>query len=364
VALIDDAIVDVDNITRRLRQAGGQEGGPSTMAIVAEAAIEMRSPLLYATLIMLLAVLPIFFLPGLTGTFFRPLAVSYVLAVLASLVVALVITPALSLLLQPKVPAAHHGSPLTAWLQRTYDRRVAPAVHSPRLAYALVGIVVVLGLVAVPFLGQSLVPSFKQTNLLIRWDAAPGTSHQEMNRILAQATRELRAIGGVYNVGSHIGRAETGDQIVGVNSGELWINLSPAADYDATVAAVREVVDGYPGLFRTVENYQPERLGEALTRSNQDVVVRLYGYELDVLRAKAQEIQQAMAKVSGVVEARADIVADEPQVEIEVDLAAAERFGIKPGDVRRSATTLLSGLHVGNLFEDQKVFDVVVWGKP
>ena len=364
VAVIDDAIVDVDNITRRLRQAGGQEGGPSTMAIVAEAAIEMRSPLLYATLIMLLAVLPIFFLPGLTGTFFRPLAVSYVLAVLASLVVALVITPALSLLLQPKVPAAHHGSPLTAWLQRTYDRRVAPAVHSPRLAYALVGIVVVLGLVAVPFLGQSLVPSFKQTNLLIRWDAAPGTSHQEMNRILAQATRELRAIGGVYNVGSHIGRAETGDQIVGVNSGELWINLSPAADYDATVAAVREVVDGYPGLFRTVENYQPERLGEALTRSNQDVVVRLYGYELDVLRAKAQEIQQAMAKVSGVVEARADIVADEPQVEIEVDLAAAERFGIKPGDVRRSATTLLSGLHVGNLFEDQKVFDVVVWGKP
>jgi CzcA family heavy metal efflux pump len=364
VAVIDDAIVDVENITRRLRQAGQQDGGPSTLAIVMEAAIEMRSALLYATLIMLLAVLPVFFLPGLTGAFFRPLAVSYVLALLASLLVALVVTPALSLLLQPKLPGEYRGSPLAAWLQSRYDLLVAPTLRSPRLAYALVGVVVVLGLVAVPFLGQSLLPSFKQTNVLIRWDAAPGTSRQEMNRILAQVTQELRAIGGVYNVGSHVGRAETGDQIVGVNSGELWVSLDPTADYDTTVAAVREVVDGYTGLFRTVQSYQPERIGEALTRPSQDVVVRLYGYELDVLRAKAQEVQQAMAKVAGVVDARADIVADEPQVEIEVDLAAAERYGIKPGDIRRSATTLLSGLHVGNLFEDQKVFDVVVWGTP
>ncbi|HEX5691258.1 MAG TPA: efflux RND transporter permease subunit, partial [Roseiflexaceae bacterium] len=364
VVVIDDAIVDVDNITRRLRQAGSQDGGPSAMAIIAEAVMEMRSPLVYATLILLLAVLPVFFLPGLTGIFFRPLAVSYVLAILSSLVVALVVTPALSLLLQPKAPAERRGSPVAAWFQRTYERRVAGSVGSPRLAYALLGIVVVLGLVVVPFLGQSFLPSFKQTNLLIRWDAAPGTSHQEMNRIMAQVTHELRAISGVHNVGSHIGRAETGDQIVGVNSGELWVSLDPSANYDATVAAVSDVVDGYPGLLRTVGNYQPERIGEALTRSGHDVTVRLYGYELDLLHSKAQEVQQAMAKVAGVVDARADIVPDEPQVEIEVDLAAAERYGIKPGDVRRSATTLLSGLHVGNLFEDQKVFDVVVWGTP
>jgi Cu/Ag efflux pump CusA len=124
------------------------------------------------------------------------------------------------------------------------------------------------------------------------------------------------------------------------------------------------VVDGYPGVFRTVQAYRPERLDQALSGPEQDIVVRVYGYEYDLLRSKAQEVQQAISQVGGVVEARADIVTDEPQVEIEVDLAAAERVGIKPGDVRRAASTLSSGLHVGNLFEDQKVFDVVVWGTP
>jgi Cu/Ag efflux pump CusA len=185
-----------------------------------------------------------------------------------------------------------------------------------------------------------------------------------MYRIMSQASRELRAIPGVHNVGAHVGRAVTGDQVVGINSGELWVSLDPAADSGATTAAIQQVVEGYPGLFRAVQDYRPERIGEALTRADQDIVVRVYGYDLGLLRAKAQEVQQAMSRIDGVVDARADLQAEEPEVEIEVDLAAAERFGIKPGDVRRAATTLLSGLQVGNLFEDQKVFDVVVWGTP
>jgi Cu/Ag efflux pump CusA len=185
-----------------------------------------------------------------------------------------------------------------------------------------------------------------------------------MNRVMAQASQELRSIPGVRNVGSHVGRAETGDQVVGINSGELWVSLDPAADYEATVAAVREAVGGYPGLFRAVQTYQPERTEEALLGVDHDLVVRIYGHDLAVLRDKAGDVEQALSGIDGVAEARADIRPDEPQVEIEVDLVAAERYGIKPGDVRRQATTLLSGLHVGNLFEEQKVFDVVVWGVP
>jgi Cu/Ag efflux pump CusA len=185
-----------------------------------------------------------------------------------------------------------------------------------------------------------------------------------MSRIMAQASQELRAIPGVRNVGSQVGRAETGDAVVGINSGELWINLDPAADYDATLVAIREVIDGYPGLFREVQNYQPERIGEALLRTDQDLTVRLYGHELETLRDKAQEVQQILAGTDGIVAARADLPAEEAQVEIEVDLAAAERYGIKPGDVRRASATLLSGLQVGDLFEEQKVFAVVVWGVP
>ncbi|MEW5956926.1 MAG: efflux RND transporter permease subunit [Chloroflexota bacterium] len=363
-AVIDDAIIDADNIARRLRQRRQEGSDESPATIVLEATLEMRSPIGFALVIMLLAVAPLFFLPGLSGSFFQPLAVSYVLAVLTSIVVALIVTPALSLALLADAPLGPRESPLVRGLQGVYNRMLSLTVRAgyPALIVAIVFIVV--GLAMLPFLGLSVVPSFKQTDLLIRWEAAPGTSRPEMNRITAQAGQELRSIPGVRNVGSHVGRAETGDQIVGINSGELWVSLDPAADYDPTVAAIREVIAGYPGLFRQVQTYQPVRTGEALTRPDHDLVVRVYGPELGLLRDKAQEVRLAIVEVSGIVEARADLQPEEPQVEIEVDLAAAEAHGIKPGDVRRQATTLLSGLQVGNLFEEQKVFEVVVWGVP
>ncbi len=362
--VIDDAIVDVQNIVRRLRQARQEGSDKSTTAIILEAALEMRGALAFATLIMLLAVLPVFFIAGLSGTFFQPLAIAYVLAVLASMVVALIVTPALSLLLLANAPLDRRESPLVGWLQRGYSAFLARVIRTPRPAYLAVVVIVLVGVAVVPWLGPSLLPSFKQTQLLIQWEAAPGTSRSEMNRIAAQASRELRSLPGVRNVGTHVGRAETGDQIVGINSGEMWVSLDPAANYDTTVAGIQEVVDGYPGLFHTVQAYRPQRLEEALTQPDQDIVVRVYGHDLGILRDKAQEVTKALSEISGVVEVRADTLAEEPQVEIKVNLAAAQRYGIKPGDIRRSASTLLSGLHVGNLFEDQKVFDVMVWGVP
>jgi Cu/Ag efflux pump CusA len=152
--------------------------------------------------------------------------------------------------------------------------------------------------------------------------------------------------------------------VVNINSADLWINIDPEADYAATVATIQEVVDGYPGLERQLQTYQPELLGQALTGPDNDVVVRVYGHDLEVLRDMAGDVELAMAGVAGVVGAKANIHSEEPQVEIEVDLAAAEQRGIKPGDIRRQATTLLSGIHVGNLYEEQKVFDVLVWGQP
>jgi CzcA family heavy metal efflux pump len=363
-AIIDDAIIDVDNIARRLRQQRQEGGDKSPMAVVLEAALEMRSPIIYATLIILMAVAPLFFLPGLTGSFFQPLAVSYVLAVLTSIVVALIVTPALSLTLLADASLGPRESPLVRGLQAAYSAILSLTVRAGYPALIVAIVIILVGLATVPFLRLSVLPSFKQTELLIQLEAAPGTSRPEMNRIMAQASQELRSIPGVRNVGSHVGRAETGDQIVGINSGELWVSLDPAANYDLTVAAIEEVIAGYPGLFRQVQTYQPKRTDEALTRPDYDLVVRLYGPELGVLRDKAQEVQQAIAGINGIIEARADLQPEEPQVEIEVDLAAAEAHGIKPGDVRRQATTLLSSLRVGNLFEEQKVFEVVVWGVP
>jgi len=363
-AIIDDAIIDVENIARRLRENRKNGSSKTAMTVVLEASLEMRNTMGFATLILVLAVLPLFFMQGLTGSFFQPLVISYTLAVLVSVAVALIVTPAVSLLVLENEPLNQRESPLVAGLKRSYNGTLARVIHAPYFAPVLAGVIILAGVAVLPMLGVSLDPAFKQTELLIRWEGAPGTSLTEMNRILAQAGQELRSIPGVRNVGSHVGRAETGDQTVGINSAELWVNLDPAVNYDATLSAIQQVIDGYPGLQREVGSYQPERIGEALTAVNNDIVVRLYGHDLAVLKDRAQEMGKAFSEINGVIAAQPELPAEEAQVEIEVNLAAAEQYGLKPGDIRRSVATLISGLRVGSLYEEQKVFEVVVWGVP
>jgi Cu/Ag efflux pump CusA len=185
-----------------------------------------------------------------------------------------------------------------------------------------------------------------------------------MDRIVARASQELRAIPGVRNVGSHVGRAALGDQVTGIHSAETWVSIDPQADYDATVAAVQDTVYGYPGLGHEVQTYVQQTLGEPQTNTGNGITVRVFGEDHDVLRSEAEKVRQAISGIPGVVDPHVVLPAEEATLEIEVDLASAQTHGIKPGDVRRAAAILLSGLQVGSLFEEQKVFDVVVRGAP
>ncbi|MEE8567842.1 MAG: efflux RND transporter permease subunit, partial [Anaerolineales bacterium] len=361
--IVDDAIIDPENIRRRLRMQDGEIERETKENIIVEAAAEMRNPIVFAILILLLVMLPIFLIQGISGAFFQPFTIAYVLAMLIAMLVALTVTPALSMVLLSN--HERRGSPLVNWLKRGYSGILTQTIKTPRLVYISAAVIVVLSLVALPFLNISLMPTFKQTDLRIQWDGVPGTSRSEMNRIVTQVIGELQAIPGVRNIGAHVGRAITGDQISGINSGEIWVSLDPAAEYDATVVTIQEVVGGYPGLFHEVENYQPDRIGQVVAGAqDNDIVVRIYGHQYDVLDSKAQEVKAALSSIAGLVDLQVTHLEVEPQVEIEVDLAAAEKFQLKPGDVRRSTTTLLSGLRVGNLYEEQKVFDVMVWGEP
>jgi CzcA family heavy metal efflux pump len=362
--LIDDAIVDVDNIRKRLRQRREEGSKQSVLAVIVDAAAEIRGPIVYATLIIALIVMPLFLLQGLSGVFFQPLVISYLLAVGVSMLVALTVTPALSLLLMSNGSVERRESPIVGALRRGYERVLSATVGAAYPVLIVAVIAILLGAVLVPFLEVSLIPAFRQTDLLINWEGPPGTSRLEMNRIMTQVGEEIRVIPGVRNVGFEVGRAVTGDQVVGINSGEIWIGLEPGAEHDATLDAINGTIDSYPGLLHTVRTYQPERLGEALLGASQDVAVRVYGADLDILRQKAREVEAVLVGVDGLVNVRTDAIVEEPQIEIEVDLAAAERYQIKPGEVRRAATTMLSGLRVGNLYEEQKVFDIVVWGVP
>jgi CzcA family heavy metal efflux pump len=362
--VVDDAIIDVENITRRLRQARAEGSTKSTAAIVLDGSLEVRSAIVYATLIDAAALLPVFVLGGLSGAFFRPLAISYALAVLASMVVALTVTPALALILLRNAPLGRRVSPLVPWLQRHYTAVVERIIRRPQWAYATVAIVAIAGILTAPQLGQALLPEFKERDFLMHWVTDPSTSHPEEVRVTTLASKELRSIPGVRNFGAHIGQALLGDEVYGVYFGENWISVDPAADYDATRDHIVEVVEGYPGLYRDVQTYLKERIREVLTGSGDAIVVRIYGQDLNVLRAKAQEVEEVLKGIDGVVEEHVELLVDVPQIEVEVDLAKAQEYGLKPGDVRRAAATIMSGEEVGDIYRDGKAYDVMVWSEP
>jgi len=360
--VVDDAIIDVENILRRLR-LNRASGNPRPAArVVLEASLEVRSAVVYATIIVVIIFLPVLFLDGVAGTFFRPLALSYILAVSASLVVALVVTPALSLILLPSTcHRDRKDTPFVRWLKLGYRRVLPPLLVRPRSVVAfLVGILLVSG-IAVRHLGEEFLPNFQEYDFLMHWVEKPGTSLQAMQRITARASRELRAIPGVRNFGSHIGRAEAADEVVGPNFAELWISLDPNVPYAPTVAKVQEVVDGYPGLTRDLLTYLKERIKEVLTGGSGAIVVRLYGSDLQVLRQKAAEVSDSLSGILGVTDLHVEQQVDVPQIEIRLRPDAAQRFGLTAGDVRRAAMTLVRGTKVGEVYENQRIFDVIVW---
>jgi CzcA family heavy metal efflux pump len=361
--VVDDAIIDVENIVRRLRQSRSEDDGKSVFAIVLEASVEVRTAITYATLINVVAIVPVFFLEGLSGAFFKPLVLSYGIAVLASMVVALTVTPALCLLLLSR-GHRHQESPLLRVLKRAYGASLARIIRSPRPAMATVVVCLLAAVVVAPTLGTILLPDFKERDFLMHWLSKPGTSRAEEFRISVRACKDLQEVPGVRNCGSHIGQAFLADEPYGVDFGENWISLNPAVDYDKSLASVQDTVDSYPGLYRDVQTYLRERVREVLTGTSEAIVVRIYGPDLDVLYAKADEISKEMQDIPGLIDAHADLQEQLPQAEVEVDLAAAQRYGIKPGDVRRQASTLVASEEVGDIFKGGKAYDVHVWSTP
>jgi Cu/Ag efflux pump CusA len=366
--VIDDAVVDVAGIRRRLggdRPDGQRE--PAGGAILA-GALELRRPLMVATVIAVLSVLPVLVVGQVTGSFLRPLALSYALAILASMLVALTVTPALALVLYSGAAPGRLGSTPLRWLEARYTPLLARLVHRP-----------------VQAVRRRRAPDGDRrrraaaARRAIPGPDAPGQGPADplAGRARHVAHRDEPDHGpgqpraadhprpGVRDVGVHVGRASTSDMVVGVSEGDFWISIDPRADYDATATAVKRVAGAYPGLRPEVLTYPDQRLRQvAATGTQAPLVVRVYGNDYGVLRAKAQEILQLVAGVNGVTGPSVRLPALEPAVEVEVSVTKAARYGIKPGDIRRAAAHVLSGTIAGTLFEEQKVFDVVVWGMP
>ena len=360
-AIVDDAVGEVHAIGRR--DAAATDGRTAVDAVV-EAIRSRRRLLTYATLMMLLVVAPLALQGGVDGAFTRTLVTAYVPAVLVSWLLAVTLTPALSQALLGADPGKT-ASPVARLAERTFDRTMPRLLRKPIWASAAVAVLIV-GVVAVmlPTNLDAELPTAQDRSLIVEVETAAGTSLPEANRITAAMSSDVRAVPGVRSVSVLVGRAITSDRAVDVNSAELWVSVRESAEYTATIDKVRGALEGYPGVRHKVLTYQQQRLAAADTDTERPLVVRVFGPDLAVLKAKAEEVRRSLAGIDGVQDPRVELPAEAAVLQIQVDLAAAQRYGIRPGDVRRASATLLSGLLAGNLYENQEVFDVVVWGTP
>lgn len=368
--VVDDAIIDVENIVRRLKENRLLEKPVAAISVVFHASMEVRSAVVYGSLIVALVLLPVFFLPGLSGSFFRPLALSYILAILASLFVALTLTPALSLILlrkrytEQENIGPHHESKTVRWLKPRYESFLHKIIAKPKRTFWMSGMVLVIAAGMTPFLGEEFLPHFKEYDFLMHWVEKPGTSLEAMQRITVQVSKELRSIEGVRNFGAHLGRAEVADEVVGPNFTENWISVRPDVDYEATVNKIQEVVDGYPGLYRDVLTYLRERVKEVLTGTSASIVVRIYGSDLSTLQIKAVEVSDKLSGIAGVSDLKVQQQTLVPQLAVRFLPDRAAQFGLSAADVRNTINVLVNGFKAGEIYQEQKIFDVVVWGTP
>ncbi|MET1064262.1 MAG: efflux RND transporter permease subunit [Arthrobacter sp.] len=362
--IVGDIVEDVQAQRRRPLVTEATETEATLRSRIVNVVRRVRTPLFQASLIMLVALIPTLFVTGVGGSFFTPLFWSLALALAAGLLVGLSVTPVLAQLLLPRETAPRKEPAATGRARAYYDRALSGARSRRTISLVAIAVVGVLGLVAGSQLigNRPVVPTLPDRTLLVQWDSMAGASNDEVRRVAAKASDELRALPGVSGVGGHIGRAITSDQVVGNSSAELWVSVSPTANFGETERAIRDVVQGYPGIAHNVVNYSQQQIGDMHSTMDPGFAVRVYGTEMPILREKAEEVRKALENIDGVKNPAINATAMTPVVEVEVNLEAAQRVGIKPGDARRAAATLMQGIVVGNLFEEQKVFEVVVRG--
>ncbi len=389
--VVDDVVGDYQRYRHRSRHPRPGDEALSRGRLVVDSLVEGRVPVGYALVVAVLLSAPVLLLPGVAGAFGRPAAVTYLLALAAAFVVALTLAPVLASLLGPgrtgdpdHVTVPSKAGPATAGDATRPDGADQPAGGgtararagalvatiggAARRPVAAAAVIVVLAAAAGVGIAASgsggWLPDHGDRNLLVRLQTAAGTSLPEMSRVAALVAAELDGTAGVASVGTTVGRALTSDRLVDVNSAELWVTLASDADTQAVTRAVRAVATGYPGVEGQLRSYSTDRLEAGTPRPAGDLVVRVYGSDYGALATAADQVRGMLTSVRGVVTPRVQVLPSQPTVRIQVDLEKAKTVGLKPGDVRREAATLISGLLVGNLYEEQKVFDVVVWGGP
>ncbi len=357
--LVDDAVVDVENILRRLKQRA--ENGLSVIEVIWHASVEVRSGIVYATIIVVLVFVPLFALPGIEGRLFAPLGIAYIASILASMLVSMTVTPVLAYYLLPRMKRLHQGDTalirrLKAWdsaaLQWSFAR------VRPILAAAL--ILVLTAAASVPFFPRAFLPAFNEGSLVMGMTFTPGTSLAEANRMGALAETLIGQVPEVTKVGRRTGRAELDEHAEGVHSSELDVDLKPSQrSREQIMASIRAQLAAIPA---SVAIGQPisHRLDHLLSGVRAQVALKIYGDDIDTLRALADGLRQRLTTVNGLVDLSVERQVLIPQIKVRIDYRKAAQHGLAPGQVLSALESLAEGTKVTQIIDGARRFDLVV----
>ena len=360
--VVDDAIIDVENIYRRLREnaAGGAARPP--FQVVLEASLEVRSAVVYATWVVVLVFLPVLTMTGLQGRLFAPLGVAYLLAILASLVVALTLTPALSYLLLARPGRAETESALVRRLKARYAALLAAVLRRPAPLVAGAAALCAGAVAVIPLFGGAFLPELREGYYVVCFWATPGTSLEESLRMGGLVTRDLLASRYVASVAQQVGRAEKGEDVWGTHYSEIHVQLKPEAQTRGEEAEdeIRRIVSRYPGVNFAIHSFLVERMEEILSGVIGQVVIKVFGDDLDALDRKAQEVAGALAGVRGAVDVRIESPPGVPEIHVELRRDRLRQLGFQPVRVLEAVETAYQGTVASQVYQANRVTDVNV----
>ena len=359
--VVDDAVIDVENIARRLRENSRSALRHPVARVVLDANLEVRSAVVYATFAVILVVLPVMALSGIGGHLFAPLGLAYMLAVLASLVVAQTVTPALSMVLLTGDRGRRKEPPVVAWTRARYENLLRRIARRPRTTIAAALIFIVAGCAALPFFGGSFIPELKEGHFIIHMSAVPGTSIAESLRVGTRVTEALEQVPAVRSVAQRVGRAEKAADTWGTHYSEFEVDLKPLSgeEAEAAQADVRKALAGFVGVNFSVKTFLTERVEETLSGYTASVAVNIFGNDLDALDQTAREVARALGEVRGAVEVQVQSPPGLPQLTIRLRKPDLERWGFDPVEVLDLIRVAYQGDVVGQTYEGSQVFNVI-----
>lgn len=362
-ALVDDAIIGVENVFRRLRMEREKPLATrrNSSEVVFAASSEVRGAILYATLIIVLVFLPLFFLPGMEGRLLRPLGLAYVTALVASFLVSLTVTPVLCQLLLTRSKDLEHGDP---WLMRRLKDRyrgdLERVLARPGPVYTITALMVLAALFTVPFLGRSFLPPFNEGSLTVSVVSPPGITLEESDAIGQEVEKSLLAFPEVVSTSRRTGRAEKDEHVQGVNASEMEVVLRDGRPKEELLAAMRRSVATIPGAQVSFGQPISHRIDHMISGSKSNLAVKVFGPDLSVLRELASSAERVLAEVPGLVDLGTQEQATVPQLLIEFDRIAMARFGVSAASLSRTVEALFQGTEVGQIYEGGVVSRVVV----